>query len=457
MMRLSDAATVLGGALFGADREFDAVTIDTRTLQPGQLYVALRGQRLDGHEFLPQAQAAGASAALVERLSDACPGLPQLLIGDTRQALLNLAQHWRRRWNGPLVGITGSSGKTTAKEMLAAILSQRGPTLATTGNLNNDIGAPLMALRLTHAHRYAVLEMGANHAGEIALIAHHLQPNVSVITNAGAAHLEGFGSVDGVARAKGEMVAALAPDGVAVLNTDDAYFPYWCKLAAPRRVVSFGYLAAATVAVVPNTIQSTFSAGQFNTCFTLRLGDQPVSCRLALAGRHNVANAAAAAAAALVLGSDAAAIAAGLAVMRPVPRRLQPRLADCGALLLDDTYNANPSSFLAGVAVLGELGAGEPWVAMGALGELGADAAQLHGELGRQIRAAGAHRLYATGPHADQAVRAFGRGGYYFQQQEALIDTLRADLHPGCKLLVKGSRSQRMERVVAALCSDGGT
>jgi UDP-N-acetylmuramoyl-tripeptide--D-alanyl-D-alanine ligase len=447
-MRLSELQAVAGGELRGGDAEFATVGTDTRTLRPGDLYLALRGARFDGNEFVAEAVRAGARAAVVERYADC--DVPQLRVEDGRIALGRLGAAWRGRWPGRIVGVTGSNGKTTVKEMVAAALGEAGPVLKTQGNLNNDIGVPLTLLKLRPEHRYAVVEMGANHLGEIAYAGGLTKPDVAVIANAGAAHLEGFGSLEGVARGKGELLAALPAGGVAVLNADDRYFDYWRGLAAGRPVLGFGFSERAGVRAAPGSVRMELGAAGFRTAFDLIHQGARFPMALALAGRHNVANALAAAAAALALGLDIDLIGRGLARLAPVPGRLEPVAGLRGCLIINDAYNANPSSFGAALEVLESL-PGASWVALGALGELGEASPELHAGLGREARRRGVERLLAVGPDSARAAAAFGSGALHCQSQEELIELLRAELPAGASLLVKGSRSQRMERVVDAL------
>jgi UDP-N-acetylmuramoyl-tripeptide--D-alanyl-D-alanine ligase len=371
-------------------------------------------------------------------------------VADARIALGQLGAAWRQASEVKVVGLTGSNGKTTAKEMIAAILGVNAQVLSTRGNLNNDFGVPLTLIGLKPEHRYAVIEMGANHLGEIDYVAGLAKPDVALITNAGQAHLEGFGSREGVARGKGEIIAALAADGTAILNADDGFFELWRQLAGSRTVISFGFGLSADVRGLADTVRTVNAEGGFQTRFQLENQGIRQELTLNLAGRHNVANALAAAASCLALGIDWAQIAEGLSRVRPVPGRLQPECAGNGALLINDTYNANPSSFQAALDVLLEL-LGEPWVVLGAFGELGTESAELHANLGYQARSMGVVRLFATGPNADKAVEAFGPGAEYFPQQEELIEAIKQELREDVALLVKGSRSQRMERVIEAL------
>lgn len=447
-MRLSELARLTSGELRGPDAEFGTVSIDTRTLQAGDLFIAIGGPRFDGHDFVPQAATGGASAAVVERLLDC--DLPQVRVADTRIALGQLGAAWRKDCPARVVGLTGSNGKTTAKEMIASILGVNDPILSTVGNLNNDFGVPLTLLRLRPGHRYAVIEMGANHLGEIAYTSKLAQPDVALITNAGMAHLEGFGGLEGVARGKGEIIASLGPEGVAVLNADDHFIGLWRELAGSRRVIAFGFNADADLRGIQDSVRVGLENGEFKTLFSYVYQGERRDIALRLAGRHNVANALAAAAVGLALGVDHEQIREGLARLTPVPGRMQPNRAACGALLINDTYNANPSSFKAALDVLLEM-PGEPWVALGAFGEMGEGSEQIHGDLGILAKSMGVARLFATGPNAERAVEAFGPGARFFSLQEDMIETLKQELRENVALLVKGSRSQRMERVVEAL------
>lgn len=448
-MRLSELAEITGGELRGDDPELGTVSIDTRTLKPGDLYVAIRGARFDGNEFVAGAAEAGACAAVVERFSDGCD-LPQLKVPDGRLALGRLGSAWRQRWPGRVVGITGSNGKTTVKEMVAAVLGVAAPAHKTQGNLNNDFGVPLTLLQLRPEHRFAAIEMGANHLGEIAYVGGLAVPDVAIIANAGAAHLEGFGSLEGVARGKGELIGALPAGGVAVLNADDRFFDFWCGLAGDRTVMSFGFSEAASIRADPESIAMRLGEAGFRTSFDLVYKGERFSMALALAGRHNVTNALAAAGAALILGLDMEQIRTGLARIAPVPGRLEPVRGLRGSLLINDAYNANPTSFGAALEVLTSL-PGESWVALGAFGELGDTSSELHAGIGRQARSLGVKRLFTIGPNADQAAEAFGDGATHFETQEELIEDLGAGLSADVSILVKGSRSQKMDRVVEAL------
>jgi UDP-N-acetylmuramoyl-tripeptide--D-alanyl-D-alanine ligase len=450
-LELPEAATMAEARLLGAGPGFRGVSTDSRKVVPGSLFVALRGERFDGHDHVAAAFAGGAVAALVER---ELPGVgPLLVVDDTVHALGRLAAAWRARHDLPLIGITGSTGKTTVKEMTAAILGRRGPVLATRGNLNNHIGLPLTLLELGSAHLAAVIEMGANHAGEIAYLAGLARPSVGMVTNAGPVHLEGFGTVEGVARAKGEMFSALGAGGTAVINADDPHAGIWYELAADRRTLTFGIEADADVTTDPDAIEARDGA-QPRQRFPLVTPLGTVEVTLPFAGRHNVANALAAAAATLVAGADLDAVRDGLGATPTVPGRLQGVTGPGGSLIIDDTYNANPTAFAAAIELLASR-PGRRWMAVGDMAELGEDAPRWHAWVGEQARARGIDRLLAVGELAVRAAEAFGTDGEAYPDQEALVGALRGDLGAGVTLLVKGSRSAHMERVVAALTAEG--
>ncbi len=440
---LAQAAQWLGAELRGTDCEFHGVSSDTRTIEAGMLFVALRGPNHDGHDHVKSALTAGAVAVLVERPLDI--DIPQLLVADSRLGLGKLATAWRQHLGTHLVAITGSNGKTTTKEMCAAILGHAGKTLATQGNLNNDIGVPLTLLRLTAEHDFGVIEMGANHPGEIAYLTGLTRPQVAIITNAAAAHLEGFGSVDDVAEAKGEIYRGLEEGGVAIINADDPFAGLWSKLSAGHRTLTFGLQNRADIGVR--------GMGDINGSeleVLTPLGEFHFS--LSLPGRHNIMNTLAAVAAGIALGIDLDQISEGLNHMVPVSGRLQMRRGIRGATLLDDSYNANPASVRAGLEVLAGCG-GTRLFAMGDMAELGAEAIELHRQVGFDARELGIDGLYATGDQSCEASKAFGDNGFFFTQQQQLIDALLPQMNRDITVLVKGSRSSHMERVVEALTS----
>jgi UDP-N-acetylmuramoyl-tripeptide--D-alanyl-D-alanine ligase len=448
-MRLSEAVEPLQAMLHGADVDFSGCGTDTRTLNPGELFVALRGPRYDGHGFVADAVRRGAKAAILDHAVGAA--LPVLEVKDTRLAMGRLARLWRERFAIPLVAVTGSNGKTTVKEMVASILSGCGQVLATTGNLNNDIGVPLTLFRLGGEHRYAVVEMGANHPGEIASLCGMARPTVAVVTQCAPAHIEGFGSVEGVARAKGEVFEALGPDGVAVINADDDYAGLWLGLAgrrgtACRAPIQFGLKNPADITAADLDDGDPLQGSRF----VLKTPGGSMEVRLPFPGRHNVMNALAAAASAHALGVELPAIVQGLESACPVHGRLELRKGGQGARILDDSYNANPGSLKAALELLAKC-SGERWLVLGDMGELGPDAGDHHLRAGRMARESGVDRLYALGELSRRVVDGFGPAGRHFAGVDALLTAVRGDIHPGVTVLVKGSRSMRMERVVAAL------
>jgi len=446
LMTLQEIAEAVQGQLIGADATVSGVCIDTRILLSGDLYIAVKGEQFDGHDFIAQAEEKGALALLVAK--QVASAKAQIIVQDTRLALAELAGAVRDKAQVKVCGVTGSNGKTTVKEMIAAILAVKYQVLFTQGNFNNDIGVPLTLLRLQAEDEFAVIEMGANHAGEIAYTSTYARPDVAVITNVGAAHIEGFGSVAGVAQAKAEIIESLTELGVTVLNADDAFFTKWLTIAGQRKVLSFGLNANADVTA--ENIVTGFAGEQFCTQFDLLSENKRVPMRLSLAGEHNVKNALAASAACLALGVDIKQIQAGLEQVKSVKGRLQLSVTELGYRVINDTYNANPDSLAAALAVLKSC-EGELWLALGAFGELGVDSGQLHSEMGEQIKQAGVTRLFATGALAKSTVIAFGAGAEFFTQQEGLIAAVQQAISPKVVLLVKGSRAQRMENVVNAL------
>jgi len=450
---LATFARTAGGTLHGANAAFTRVSSDSRSLERGALFVALAGERFDGHEFVRAAADLGAAGAVVSRRVDC--SLPQVQVADTLTGLTDFARVWRRSFKGKIVGITGSNGKTTVKEMTGAILAQLGPCLVTQGNLNNHIGVPLTLCRLDDTHRNAVIEMGANHQREIAHLAGIAEPDVGLVINAGPAHLEGFGGIEGVARGKGEMFEALGPAGTAVINADDHYATYWRGLASRAgRIVTFGMRAPADVTA--SNVRDELGAAGFLTTFELATVAGRCTVELALAGAHNVMNALAATAATMAAGADLGAVERGLRTMRPVSGRLEVRQALRGARLIDDAYNANPGSLRVGLGALGRI-PGERWLVLGEMAELGEEGPLLHAEMGELARECGVSRLLAVGAGSRPAVEAFGVGASWFAKAEDVVATLLPELREGVTIYVKGSRVNRLERVVAALVPGGAT
>lgn len=443
---LRDFASLCGGRYSGPDLSYSGVSTDSRTLSPGAIYLALRGPRFDGNDFLGGAASAGAVAAVVDKPVASAP-LPLIEVDDGQAALTRAGALWRTRFAGPLIGVAGSNGKTTVKEMTAAILACTGETLATRGNLNNHIGVPLTLLRLGDAHRCAVIEIGTNHPGEVAQLAALVRPTVGLITNAGAEHLEGFGDLDSVAREEGQIVAGLAPQDTAVINADDSYAPLWRGMTRAR-VRTFGLDGPADFRALE--VSSELGEDGFRTRFTLQSPAGRCAVQLNVGGRHNLRNALGAAAAAMAAGASLDHVAAGLGAMQPVAGRLTPRRTHQGARLIDDSYNANPSSMRAGIDVLSDL-PGEAWLVMGDMGELGDSARASHVEIGAYAREHGVRRLFATGPLSTLSVEAFGSGASWHADTDALSRAVGQELSSDVTLLVKGSRSNRLERVVTHL------
>ena len=443
---LGDLAHACGGRLFGADRTYTGISTDTRTIGAGELFVALHGPNFNGNDFVEAAAKAGAAGAVVDAQLPAA--ISQIIVPNAQKALEKASHAWRETFAIPLVGVAGSNGKTTVKEMIATILAQAGTCLATRGNLNNHIGVPLTLFRLDAEQKFAVVEMGANAPGEVALLVEIGRPTVGIITNAGAEHLEGFGSLEGAARAEGEMVAGLAPSATAVINADDEFAGMW-RAMTPAKVVTFGLKGGSDFTATD--VRTGIDVDGFITRFTLScpLGRAPIA--LKLAGRHNVINALGAAAAAAAAGVSLDHIVAGLGAVQPVKGRLQLKKSRHGAVLIDDSYNANPSSVHAGIEVLQQLEGGPKWLVFGQMGELGDFSADAHTEIGTFARAHGVERLFAVGSDAQLTVKSFGAGAEWFADTAALSQAVDAVLTPDVRVLVKGSRSNRLEKVIEAL------
>jgi UDP-N-acetylmuramoyl-tripeptide--D-alanyl-D-alanine ligase len=449
MLRLSEAALATGGRIVGEDTAFDAVSTDSRAIQAGNLFVALRGERFDGHDFVDDCLQRGAAAAMVDERWQTGQTGPLLVVEDTRLALGILAAYWRGKFTLPMAAVTGSNGKTTVKEMLASILrvnSADDAVLATQGNLNNDIGLPLTLLKLRAAHRYAVIEMGMNHPGEISYLTRLAKPGVALINNALPAHLEGLGSVEAVAHAKGEIFEGLAVDGTAIINIDDQFAPLWKQLAAPRRVLTFGLDHVADVS-------ADYRLHSDSCELTLKTPQGEAVVRLPAPGVHNVRNALAAAAAATAMGVSLSAIAGGLQQYAGVKGRLQRKAGIHGSTVIDDTYNANPASMRAAIDVLAAC-PGKRVLVLGDMGELGETAAEMHREIGAYAKQAQLDRLLVLGELSKEMVAGFGAGAQHFESPEALDEELSKQLTADTTVLVKGSRFMRMERVVALLLAD---
>jgi len=434
---LDDIARVLGCPSQGHGVAVESIVIDSRQVHYGALFAALPGSNVDGHDFAESAVQLGAVALLVNRQLDL--DVPQLVVDDVLLALGKIAGLLRKHLNPKVVGITGSNGKTTVKEMVASILSLEADVLATSGNYNNELGVPLSIFGLEAKHRYAVLEMGASKSGDIAYLADIAKPDVGLITNIGPAHLHGFGNEEGVARAKGEMYSALTASGFAVINADEPWLDIWLAMNKAGHSVTFGSHAESDIRVIVNGSQPSITtpAGSFDL-------------QLSLPGHHNLQNAAAATAVALSLGIGTDQIRQGLAAVKPVQGRLNLIKTEAGWTVIDDTYNANPASLYSALQVLAGM-QGKPWLVLGDMKELGVGSRKMHREVGEAARIMGVRRLFTTGEFAEYTSEAFGEGAEHFASREELAQALQAQLRAGVICLVKGSRSMGMEAIVKAI------
>lgn len=449
-MKLSQAAQILQGQLIGDDVEFHQVNTDSRHLKPGDLYIARIGEKLDGHDFIEEAIRHQASAALVERAIDC--SLPQIVVKDSTQALGQLAAYHRGQFAIPVIGVTGSCGKTTVKNLIATILRQSGEVLANESSFNNNVGMPLTLMQLHKEHQFAVVEMGTNHFGEIAALTAIAKPTVATITNAGPAHLEGLGDVTGVSRAKGEIFQGLDIDGIAVINADDKYASYWESLNKDRKILRFSvHNTAAEIHA-----QDISMGRDGKAKFTLITPTGQTSIKLNLLGEHNINNALTAAACTYAIGIPLAAIRAGLANALPEKKRLNEHHTAQGAYIIDDSYNANPLSVKAAINLLAAH-PGRKVLVLGDMRELGPEAQSLHQELGHYAQQQGINELYLFGELTRATASAFGENAHHFTEQQPLTEALKAELNKGTMILVKGSRSMRMEKVVEGLMESEST
>ncbi|MEH2921698.1 UDP-N-acetylmuramoyl-tripeptide--D-alanyl-D-alanine ligase [Samsonia erythrinae] len=442
---LKQLASVLNAQLVGESVDIDAISTDTRKLSPGCLFIALKGEKFDAHDYAADAVKGGALALIVSKRLHI--NVPQLLVKDTRLALGQLGAWVRQQLTVRVVALTGSSGKTSVKEMTAAILRQCGSVLYTAGNFNNDIGVPLTLLRLTPEHQFAVIELGANHIGEIAYTTDLVRPETALVNNLAAAHLEGFGSLAGVAQAKGEIFAGLPTEGVAIVNAESHDLPHWQVTLNHKTVWRFSPQAAREI----DFFASDIDVSAQGTAFTLHTPFGETRVRLPLPGRHNVSNALAAAALAMSVGASLEAVKAGLSQLKAVSGRLFPIALAEGKLLLDDSYNANVGSMTAAVQVLADM-PGYRMMVVGDMGELGDEAPECHRRVGEAARAAGLDRVLSVGSLSEWISHASGKGEH-FQEKAALVSRLKALIaeHEVISVLVKGSRTAAMEQVVHAL------
>jgi len=442
-LSLATVAQTIPYSILNQNAEFQGISIDTRTLLPGNLYIAIMGEQFDGHQFITQAEEKGASALLVSTPVDST--LPQLIVNDTVSALGQLSKLWRNYFSLPLIGVTGSNGKTTLKNMIASILTaacegDSKQVLATQGNLNNHIGVPLTLAKLNTHHRYGVIEMGMNHFGEIAYLTELTRPQIAVINNAAASHLEGLQDIAGVARAKGEIFLGLPANGIAILNQDDTHFSYWHRLIGKRAYLSFGLHSTADVT-------ATLSANPYINLFTPQ---GQIEINLPLLGEHNILNALAASATALALKIDLPIIKKGLETVQAAPGRMHKYQLPNQICVIDDSYNANPFSLNAAIQTLAQF-RGPKIIVLGDMKELGDEAKQLHIDAGKAIASAGIDYLFTLGDLSQATTEAFGKNGHHFKDYPTLLTTLKSHLTTGTTLLVKGSRSMHMEKVVAEL------
>ncbi|MFT3755820.1 MAG: UDP-N-acetylmuramoyl-tripeptide--D-alanyl-D-alanine ligase [Pseudoxanthomonas sp.] len=440
------AGELQGDDLHGDDVAIASVGNDSRVAQSGGLYVALRGERFDGHDFAADAVAQGAAAVLVDHVLEGVQ-VPQVVVADTQLALARIAAGLQQGRSGKVVAITGSNGKTSVKTLLVSILQRAGNAYFNPGNRNNEIGLPLAVIDAPDDADFAVYEMGAGKPGDIAYLTEVVRPDVSLVNNIAPAHLERMGSLLGVAQTKGAIYTALADDGVAVINADDAFAEYFAGLASGRRILRFGIDSSADV------LARDIRAGNAGSEFRLVAPQGEMQVSLQLPGRHNVLNALAAASMALACGVSLATIAEGLAAAQPVAGRQIAHTLENGVVLIDDSYNANPGSLAAAIDTLAA-GKGEAWLVLGDMRELGAEAEALHADAGRRARTAGIARLYALGPLSAAAANAFGESSRVFASHGELADALRADLAAATSsitALIKGSRGSAMDRIVAAL------
>lgn len=442
-MKLSDIQQWVHGSCLTDDLQCSGVSIDTRTLRPQELFIAIKGENFDGHDFVAQAKAQGACALLVHQPVQT--DLPCILVKNTEQALMDLAKAYRSLFATPVIAVTGSCGKTTTRALLTSVFSQRGAVLAPKSSFNNSIGLPLTLLQLNKNHDYAVLEMGANHVGEIAVLTDIAKPTVAIITNAQAVHIEGFGSIDGVARGKGEIFQGLTEEGVAIINNDDHFAGFWKKLAAPHRVVTFSVGNAADVMAKDIRLNSKLQPE-----FTLVIGHQTILVTLPLLAEHNVINALAAAAAGYALGLSIQEIKKGLESVIAVDRRLVIKTGVNGATIIDDSYNANPHAVKEAIKLLALKS--PAILVFGDMAELGEEGERYHQEIGVAAKKAQLQAVYCYGKQSQFTAQAFGENGYYFDDQLLLIDALKKELNNKMTVLVKGSNSMKMNKIVEAIC-----
>jgi UDP-N-acetylmuramoyl-tripeptide--D-alanyl-D-alanine ligase len=443
---LSKVAEILGCEKSDAEIMLTGAVIDSRQVQAGNLFVALKGEHVDGHDYLETARQAGAGAALVSSKQDS--DLPQLVVDDVVTAFGEIAKYWRQQLTVQLIAVTGSNGKTTLKEMLASILRQAGSVIATQGNLNNELGVPLTLTRLDKDTDFAVIEMGANHSGEIARLVEMAKPQISVINNVAAAHLEGFNSIEGVAKAKAEIFSELSETGIGVLNADMPFLNDWKQVLTNKKIVTFALDAEADITA--NDIQQDSQSSPF----MVKLGNEYHYINLPLPGLHNVANSLAAIAITHALNISAEAIVKGLAEMKGVPHRLQIRTGINRSKIIDDSYNANPGSYQQALAVLQSF-SGEHWLVLGDFGELGDDNDAIHTQMGIDAKKSGVEKLWTVGKSSKLATDSFGAGSQHFNSVAEMQQQLKNALADNITCLIKGSRFMQLDKLADWLAVEG--
>lgn len=442
-MKLSTLATILHGELIGKDVEFKNVSIDSRTVKSGDCFFAIRGDVFDGHDFIEDVAAKHVAVAIVDR--DVKTAIPCIRVANTREALKQLALYYRKNTSVPVAAITGSCGKTTTRALLENILKQKGNVLASKKSFNNDIGLPLTLLQLQAAHDFVVLEIGTNHPGEIAALTAIAKPTVATVTMVGPVHIEHFGTVDAIAREKGAIFEGLSDQGVAVINVDDAHETLWQSQSSGHRVITFSREKKADVMALD--VRSTDMG---TTTFTLQIKNQHITIALPLLGEHNVVNALAAAAMAFAMGASLEEIKSGMASAQSEYGRLIEKKGLLGATIIDDSYNANPASVKAAISLLSHRST-QSILVLGDMLELGDHAGLLHQQIGEFAKSAGIKKLFCYGKYSEKTAKAFGKNAWHFNEHAALIDALKNEITSETTVLVKGSRSMKMEKIVEAL------
>tara|TARA_B110000971_G_scaffold13761_1_gene12783 strand:- start:11455 stop:12900 length:1446 start_codon:yes stop_codon:yes gene_type:complete len=447
-LKLQQLASVLGIEVLAATKEqsdlkFKGVTIDSRSNCSGQLFIAIKGERFDGHDYVESAFKNGAVAALVEKKHNC--DIPQLIVSDSKQSMATLANFWRHNCQATVIALTGSNGKTTVKEMLYQILKKQALTHATNGNFNNDIGVPLTLFDVSVKARFVIVEMGANHTGEIANLARMAEPDVVYVNNVAAAHLAGFKSIQGVIDAKGELYDYCQPNHRAVFNIDEAASQQWQATCVAKNTISCGLNT-------PANVQAQWKPNDEGISLSIKYKEQAYQVEIPVFGEHNARNALAAITIAVIAGIEFKKAVLNLAGFESVKGRLQMLQGPNNSRLIDDSYNANPGSLEAGVKVLCRL-KGEPWLALGDMGELGSDAELLHKEAAEVAKKLGVKKLFGIGPMSCAASETFGDSGYCFDTVEESARVIQSLTHPEVNLLIKGSRSAGMDRLVKALAT----